>query len=209
MALEATHVKFALAVKEDYNVLNEQQYILGTSYPDSRYLTGIAREFTHNGDILRKEFPKNDFEKGWQVHCLCDLVQYHALKKFVTILQRYGKDWTEEKWVDYVAIKMIEDMLDWQSFDIMNYLNYLINEINPNNEEIERIVLFNKYLRNLYSGEMAIDNYYKALIEIGVQKDRAIKSAERAKELIKNEEIVNQLQDVFPYMVKNYKEFIK
>ena len=48
MALEATHMRFALDLKNKYQVRNIKKYIVGTIYPDSRYLSGIDRTLTHS-----------------------------------------------------------------------------------------------------------------------------------------------------------------
>lgn len=41
MALEGTHIRFALDVGDKYNIKDLGKYISGTLYPDSRYITGI------------------------------------------------------------------------------------------------------------------------------------------------------------------------
>ncbi len=61
MSLEATHIRFALDLKDKYRVQAIEKYISGTTYPDSRYVTKIDRGLTHNDDILTPGFAKDDF----------------------------------------------------------------------------------------------------------------------------------------------------
>jgi hypothetical protein len=42
MALEASHIRFALDLKEKFKVNNVQKYVYGTTYPDTRVLTRMA-----------------------------------------------------------------------------------------------------------------------------------------------------------------------
>ncbi len=75
MSLIATHIRFAINLKDIYHVQDIEKYIAGTVYPNSRYVTKIDRKLTHNNNILRPTFTKDDFKKGWQVHQICDIVQ--------------------------------------------------------------------------------------------------------------------------------------
>ena len=76
MALEATHIRYALDNKDRFDVSDETKYVSGTVYPDSRYPTGIARTLTHDDSQMQKNFWSNDdFRKGWAAHLLYDKIQ--------------------------------------------------------------------------------------------------------------------------------------
>jgi hypothetical protein len=47
MALEATHIRFALDLKDTYGVNDVHAFVSGAVYPDSRYVMGIDRIATH------------------------------------------------------------------------------------------------------------------------------------------------------------------
>lgn len=205
MALEATHIRFALALKDDYKVSNEGEYILGTSYPDSRFTTGISRDLTHGMNILDGNFASTDFKKGWQAHEICDHIQHEAFRNFVPFLDEYKEDWNDEKWVDFTAVKIIQDILDRQSFNINKYLPYLENAKNPNGEDIEKIKIFNRLTYELYRTGIKMFDYRRILIEIGVRKDRVIMSTQKVEELIKDKKLINDIKKVFPYMVEQAK----
>ena len=68
MALEATHIRFALDLKDKYQVKDLEKYISGTIYPDSRYVSEIGRELTHPKDYLDWDiFAVDDFKKGFEI----------------------------------------------------------------------------------------------------------------------------------------------
>lgn len=49
MSLGATHIRFALDLRDRYQVQDIEKYLSGTIYSDSRYVTKIDRNLTHNG----------------------------------------------------------------------------------------------------------------------------------------------------------------
>jgi hypothetical protein len=208
MALEATHIRFALSLMNDYGISNEKEYILGTSYPDSRYATGISREFTHGAHVLRKDFAINDFKKGWQVHEICDRIQHEAFKKFIPLLDQYEKEWPDEKWIDFTALKIIQDISDRQQYDVKSYMNYLKNAENPNQEDIEKVRAFNKYLIDLYAKEISTENYCEILIACGVKEALARETTSKVSILLQDKVLIKQVDKVFPYMVAHYKDIL-
>ena len=56
MAFTATHIKFALDFKDKYDIKDLSHYLSGAIYPDSRYVTGIDRNLTHNSDLHRSSW---------------------------------------------------------------------------------------------------------------------------------------------------------
>ena len=113
MALEATHIRFALDVKDEYNISSLEKYLSGTIYPDSRYITCSDRDLTHSDGLLSLDFAKDDFRKGWYIHLVCDKVQ--AIVKEESRVSSSNKT---DDWVLSTAIKNIQDIKDVQCFDI-------------------------------------------------------------------------------------------
>ena len=57
MGLEATHIRFALDLKEDLDAKDLNKYLSGAIYPDSRHVTKLERKVTHNFDlVVNKDF---------------------------------------------------------------------------------------------------------------------------------------------------------
>ena len=136
MALEATHMQFALDLKDEYQVIDLEKYIVGSIYPDSRYVTGIDRTLTHGEWILADDFTVDDFHKGWQVHQLADNIQTEIIKdyfpKLVPVFAKEDK-MIKDEWTMFSAIKIIQDMNDLQKFDLQQSVKYLENYVfNPN-----------------------------------------------------------------------------
>ena len=105
MALEVTHIRFALDILERYQVNSLREYLSGTIYPDSRYVTRIDRNLTHNKHILGQHFSQSDFTSGWQVHCICDEVQRDVHQKLFPDFHTYGGS---KKWIYLTALKLFE-----------------------------------------------------------------------------------------------------
>ena len=155
MALEGTHIRFALDLKKGLNVLSLDQYLSGTIYPDSRYLTKIDRLLTHNDNLLKKSFYQNDdFNKGWAVHKACNIAQYRVLQE----LFRDQLSSSEKKvvsgnnnWIFRTAIKILQDLSDINKFNIRENIQYLTYIRNPNGEDAEKIKQYNQIFIDLFN----------------------------------------------------------
>ncbi|MCX6806647.1 MAG: hypothetical protein NT135_00775 [Candidatus Berkelbacteria bacterium] len=207
MSLQATHIRFALDVKDKYQVKDIKKYICGTVYPDSRYTTKIDRTLTHNGDILLPAFAKDDFKKGWQVHQICDILQNYIFSKNIPLLVKYSiKTWEEPKWLSFTASKIIQDMADMQSFDIQKILVNLNYTYNPNSENIADVKKSNQIIINLYKDKKTTssDDYYHMWLDVGMDKEKASKLKAKAKEFLKDKQLVSQIQSCYDKILKLY-----
>jgi hypothetical protein len=206
MALEATHIRFALDLIEDYKIQNIEQFLLGAIYPDSRYITNIDRNLTHNDEVLSCEFARDDFRKGWQVHQICDIVQNEIRKElFPESLYVYGVGYSE--WVTSSAIKIIQDISDLKFFDIHKYLKYFESANNPNGENIDDIKKYNKTIIDLYSKkEISVNGYYDMWLSWGIGEVDGGKIKLKTEEFLNNLELVKKIQSIYGEMIKSYKE---
>ena len=155
MALEATHIRFALDLKDIYEVRDVNAFVSGSVYPDSRYITGIDRLATHPEDYLKdREFKRNDFRKGWHAHLLCDTVQGDLMKELLpTVKSGDG----EEVWIERMAIKILQDIDDVKKFDIVKYLPCLAHVENPNGEDTEKMRGYNRIFQEMYADPARVD----------------------------------------------------
>lgn len=209
MALEATHIRFALDLKSDYNVQNIEKFISGSIYPDSRYITGIDRNLTHNNDILLPEFAKNDFRKGWQVHQLCDVLQNEMRKKYLSeLLLDHNDKWNEKEWIITSATKIIQDMNDLKCFDLQDNLKYLEYAYNPNEENIEDIKKYNQIIINLYKNkkETTVEDNFQMWLSLGIDREYGEKIRAKTYEFLKNSRLVARIENIYDKMLKNYKK---
>jgi len=207
MSLQATHIRFALDVRDKYQVSEIKKYICGTIYPDSRYIAKVERTLTHNEDILLPSFAKDDFRKGWQVHQICDILQNYIFSKHVSLLTQYPiKIWDEPKWLAFTASKIIQDISDMQSFDIQKMLVHLKYAENPNDENIEDVKKSNQIIINLYKDKKttSLDDYYYMWLGLGMGKEKASKIKAKTKEFLKNKHLVSQIQSCYDKILKLY-----
>jgi len=106
MALPATHIRFALDLVHRFPIDNTAQYISGTLYPDSRWLTGVDRLKSHTDRYLEADFPDSEYTYGIHIHCVCDMVQAQVFEESLPGLQGLED---QARWLYLSAAKMIQD----------------------------------------------------------------------------------------------------
>ena len=202
MALEGTHLRLALDVKEKYQVSDLSKYLSGTIYPDSRYITAIDRNLTHPEDFMDDAFfQEDDFKKGWFVHLLCDKIQYNVTKqKFPNILANEDKF---EVWIDHSALKILQDIEDVKKFNIIECLTALDYIENPNGEDPEKLREYNRMFQKMYADPAKVDieiccNMWK---DLGVNSDYIDKIKKKAEEYGDNPEITSLILGVYEEML--------
>lgn len=198
MALPATHIRFALDLKDRYKVNNLSHYLSGSVYPDSRYLTGIDRALTHNNEILKKDWANTDFKKGWQTHCLCDLAQIKARNSiFSDILKNDSPK--DNLWYTFTSLKIIQDMDDSKKISVKDYLAYLDYASNPSSEDLRQIKKFNQLIITMYStGEqIAFYDYKNFWLGLNLNPDVVDNVLAKTTELLEDESIVNRVGGLY------------
>jgi hypothetical protein len=212
MALAATHMRFALDLKDEYRVRDVKKYIAGTIYPDSRYVTGLDRGLTHGEDILEPAFARDDFRKGWQVHELCDMVQYFVFLKTIPLLARHPfREWPEDRWLDFTAAKTVQDMGDAKKCDLAAYLPCLEYVANPNGEDIEGVRKFNRAVIIRYRGNDAIST---ASIEgfwdgLGLDRELGAKLRRRTEEFLADKDLTAIIGTVYDKMIAAHGKYLR
>ncbi len=75
MAGPVAHIIVALSLLPCLSEITQKEYIIGTSFPDIRYLGIIEREQTHNPHASWQTIQKehSSFKKGMDVHALLDI----------------------------------------------------------------------------------------------------------------------------------------
>lgn len=154
MSLEATHLRFSLAIKDDLGISDLEKYVAGVIYPDTRYLTGIHRNLTHDLGYFRGRKNLTDFEKGWLSHIIGDKIFKEVME------DRFGNlilfDEPSERWPVITAIKIIQDIEDFLSFDIQSVIDHLdYYEIHFREDE-RKVIEYNAIIKNMYKGREKI-----------------------------------------------------
>lgn len=211
MAWEATHIRFALDLKDEYKIQDIEKYISGAIYPDTRFITGVNRNLTHDINILSTEFAIDDFKKGWQAHLICDAFLEKMRMKYFSELTLSGNiNQGDDFWVAISAIKIIQDMNDFKSFDLQNYLKYLYYVNNPLGEDINDIKKFNNLVIALYDNkkEVKVDDYCRFLQSVGISKEQREKIKEKTKEFLDDIELLNRINSIYNKIIFSYKKVL-
>lgn len=212
MSLEATHIRFALDLQNNYQIENIDKYISGAVYPDSRYVTGIERKLTHDNRFLLPEFATDDFRKGWQTHQICDLV-YTAIRKkiFPEFFPINFEAYEEGEWILSTAMKIIQDMDDMQLFDIQHYLKCLEYVDNPNGESLTAIKDYNEILINLYRAKKVtgIEENIKMWYAFGVEARLCERVRVNTEKFLKDPGIIVRLKLIYQEMIDSYPKIVE
>jgi hypothetical protein len=128
MAAPIAHVFLAIQFLAGplQNMFNEEEFIVGTSFPDIRYLKVIGREETHFKDVSLQDIKKetNSFKAGMLFHSFVDekreeyIVRNHFYEKVPNF--RFTSQ----------SLKFAEDQILMDYFDIKKYQSYF-NKIYP------------------------------------------------------------------------------
>lgn len=205
MALEATHIRFAVDLKDKYQVKDIKRYIIGAVYPDSRYITHIDRALTHANDFLNWNWEnEDDFKKGWLVHLLVDKFQKQITKQKLPRIFKGETGQGSEVWVRHTAIKILQDMQDVKAFDIRSYLKYLESAENPNGEDLQKVKLYNQIFIKMYTDpkKVNINSCYKMWKDFGIGDDLAIKIKIQAEQYSRDDKIKLAINEIYNETLK-------
>lgn len=205
MSLEATHIRFALDLKERFGVKDLNKYLSGAIYPDSRYITKIDRKLTHSDDVLNENFYKDDdFKKGWAVHFLCDKLSRHIVGKnfpefFIDVNNK-------NEWIPRTAIKILQDILDASIMDVKKYTKYLNYTNTPNGENPEMISKYYKIFRNAYQTDsLNEEDEYNIWTKFGLDPEMLEKVKAKVAEFKNNESVMDRITKIYDEMIDQYK----
>ncbi len=211
MPLEATHIKFALDLKDRYKIKSLAKYISGTIYPDSRYITKIDRNLTHCNKTQMSMYRKHnvDFVKGWSLHLACDKLCNDLTSKYLPnlFIDIDTSPESKETWIIRSAIKGIIDLEIARGFDAKPYLSLLEDPITPNGEDAEQILQFNKIIQDLYEEhELTVNKIAEMWLKLGCDKEIIEKVGIKTFEFMNNKSILKKICSIYPEMIKLQKE---
>ena len=202
MALEATHMRFAVDVQKYLLVGALDPYISGSIYPDSRYITDIDRALTHEKDYKNNIFfTQSDFRKGWYSHLLCDDIQGAVMTEMIPeTVQGTGT----EKWIRRTAIKVLQDCTDAARFEILKYLPCLQYIENPNGEAMEKLAIYNAIFPHMYQNpeNISVQNAIEMWRTFGVGEDLVQCVSQQVHVYASDDHIVNQVGKLYERMLE-------
>jgi len=193
MALAATHIKLALEMADRYPIKRFSEFISGTIYPDSRWLTGIDRDLTHGQRFLQKDFPRSDFTYGWHVHCLVDHVQTRLYKTLFPDAEAMDG---QQRWILLSAAKVIQDRHDLDKFDLQGGIALLNYAEAPAGEDIQLVRAFNKIIRKTYKDrdKNNLPDYCNLWTGVGLDPIVAAKVMDQVQKLLSDTRLVSKIE---------------
>lgn len=202
MALEGTHLRFAIDAQKAFQIKDLNKYLSGTIYPDSRYMTKIERKLTHGSQFFDKNFYQDDdFKKGWVAHLMYDKIQFQLLGEiFNDIIPQSEIFYGDDNWITRTALKMLQDMSDITHFEIKKYLPLLNYVEAPNGENIQTLERYHQLIIDLYRSapSIHINDYKKMWLEYSGDGDTFEKVAIKASQLLENASIKNRGSLLYP-----------
>lgn len=213
MALEGTHLRFALEVKDTFGVTDLNKYLSGAIYPDSRYVTKTDRILTHDKSYHSSNFYlQDDFKKGWVSHLICDQAQYDLMiVDFADLLEGLPPTVThgDENWIVRTTIKILQDMSDVRSFDIKPYLHHLDYVENPNGEDPSILKDYNLSFKKFYQNVSTdIDKMAVMLGELGIEDNLVEKLVVRARLYQQNPLIIQRVEKLYQKTVDIHQKYL-
>ena len=200
MALAATHIRLALDMADRYPVNHLPEFISGTIYPDSRWLTGIDRNLTHGDCFLQESFVRNDFTYGWHIHCLVDHAQTRLYKTLFPDAEAMER---QQRWILLSAAKVIQDRHDLDNFDLQGGVDLLNYAEAPSGEDIQLVREFNRIIREAYKGrdKERLPDYYRLWTGLGLDATVAEKVMGQVQKLMSDTRLVSKIESTYGRMV--------
>ncbi|MBI2989575.1 MAG: hypothetical protein HYY51_00080 [Candidatus Magasanikbacteria bacterium] len=205
MALEGTHIKFALDTKDYYKPGDIAGYLSGSIYPDSRYVTGIGRELTHFAELKNiDERETDDFKKGWACHFVCDHIMRSVMEDLFQDLLK--KDGSNKDWIIRTALKILVDIDVMKQFSVDVYLDLFQVRPRPHGENPVLLSRYYMVIRKAYEGKKEITladcmETWQGL-NVGVEVCDALSA--QATVCLSDQNIVERARGMYPEMLKRF-----
>ncbi|NQV89379.1 MAG: hypothetical protein HQ488_03605 [Parcubacteria group bacterium] len=200
MAMELTHVRFAHDLKDRLDVKDLSAYYAGSIYPDSRYLTGIARNKTHGESSPHDPFVEglSDFEKGWATHLLYDRLGHICYFNLSPYDKSEGVQ-GNHVWQYLSAQKVVEDMFgyDLEPLAVDAILNIRFLEC-PNAETAEQMEKYLSIQKRLYKQKPTFDDYKIFWNTLSINRDVCEPLFKFVKSIFQDDVMVDQIKNIYP-----------
>jgi hypothetical protein len=208
MAFAATHLRFALDVRDILQPADFSAYLSGALYPDSRYVTKVDRAFTHPKDFETDSlFLGSDFRKGWLTHLVVDRHQFVLMHEHFGHLIPTSIDTRNDAWIRMTALKALQDRVDVDEFDIKTYLPYLTHVEPQFGEDPEIIRAYHEKIRE-YFAFPGMQTIYNIALHLGADEGMKIRLHDAAEELAMDERVMRTLPHIYGELLARGKKEI-
>jgi hypothetical protein len=205
MALEGTHVRFALDLLPMLKIDDIGAYCAGAVYPDTRYVTRVDRNVTHGADCPHDPFAEGltDFQRGWATHLLYDHEAGGAMKVFLSPdLGPLGQG--NAAGVEFTAMKVVEDIEAVQRrAGVLEHLQNLSMRTSPSGEPLEKLQYHFSVTSKLYQAVPTLEGYRQWFLDIGAPEELAVEIETRAKSMLENAEYSANLRAIYQQVLSS------
>lgn len=200
MATPITHIVLTEKVFNNlFNNFNKKDFIIGTSFPDIRYLGTIGREKTHiNVNNLVDLGDNNPFFAGMKFHTLVDKIR----EDFLLSRNIYSKC-PESKYITK-SIKFVEDKIlydkvtNWISYQ--NYFDNLLQEELESGAGKEAVSQWHGVLKKYFAKKPNEESIRTFVAEINLPENVAT-------EIQNNVNVIENIPEINMYVEDLYNTF--
>lgn len=175
MAAPVTHILLALQILPSMPDKNPKDFIVGTSFPDIRYLEVIKREQTHFKNVTLEQIANepNSFKAGMMFHALVDEVREDYMK------ERGVDALVEKSMFSSPALKFNEDMILYGQLQDVDALVAYFDDVLPEQRQfkIKDIYLqtWNKSIARYLTNPVPTEGRFKFLKRTSKKRFRIFK----------------------------------
>lgn len=207
MAAQVTHVALANRIFSKYfSNLSKQDFIIGTTFADIRYLGHVKRNQTHRinvsfDDVLKE---KSSFQAGLLFHSFIDELR----EKFMVESGVY--DFIPKTHPATQAIKFLEekffykDVKNW--LEITNFYNVVLEEELDFGMPKEVIMFWHNLLVDFFHSSASIDDCVILMKKIGIGPDNQREVVSLYAVMEQNTDLVNMINkfhDQYESLIEN------
>ncbi len=211
MSCELSHMRFSSAIKNDLKVVDNNKYFQGVTYPDSRVVTKVIRNFTHNIKYTKTEFfESDDFKKGWASHVIYDIVHNNVMEEmFYELFKKEDSINNGYSSTIRLAIKILHDLEDAKKFDFSQYLPLINYDFSPQGESINMLNRYNDILYESYKNSMnlTVEDYKKSLKKFDNKRNESADIiVKKVIDLQKSKDIQDKIENIYKISLEVYKK---
>lgn len=189
MASQIAHVVYGKKIFERLNGLSWPEFLIGTLFPDIRYVAKIDRDKLHEFNTSENLIPKdNSFEAGIYVHWLVD----EKREKFIAEKGIYGL--LPKGIYMHASLKLVEDesvydrIGDW--VEIIRILDNYPEEEMKYGINKETIKFWHSLLKEYFQKRPTLSTWRKMILGVGFDKRLAETILNQTKTINGNEEVI-------------------
>lgn len=199
MASQISHVVYGRKIFSRYkdNNLSWPEFLVGTVFPDIRYIAKIDRKITHDFDVSEEIAPNSSsFKVGMYVHSYVDEKREGILKKKGVYDLGLAKNWLFP-----TALKLAEDEIMYSKYhnwnEAVDALDTYYNEeyeYIPNKRIVEKWHNLNK---RLFEAKPDAEAWREMILKMGFEKDVPVEVMEQIGLIRNNNKIISILSEIY------------